>query len=223
MTNDVLLIVSNFAMLPSIVYTGYRMKKDKKPYFLELFTFLSLMIVSATYHVYDIYRLDRETFWELYRWDRILAFHAVSSCMIHILDLTPLPKVVLWMFDLGVVTWTQYAYNPYGNNFLGLGLTTAFNFLLIVGKFKLFTRKKWGAFFEHHDLVDFLFTLFYILSGITFFVLSNTYPVDYWWMHSLWHVLIFFATWTALDMKEPDRSMFCIRRKKWNPILVEQA
>jgi hypothetical protein len=215
-----LLIVSNFAMLPSIVYTGYRMYKDKRMYLLELVTFFALMVVSATYHIYDIYQLDRTVFWNLYRWDRILAFQAVSSCMIHILDVRPFPKIVLWSLDLVVVTWTQYTYSPYGDNFLGLGVTTAWNFLLIVGKYKLITRKKWGEFFEHHDLIDFLFTIFYIATGITFFVLSNTYPVEYWWMHSLWHVLIFFATWTALDMKEPGVSMFCIRRKKWNPIAV---
>lgn len=223
MNDDILLIISNFAMMPSIVYTGYRMIKDKKTYFLELLTFTALMLVSATYHIYDIYRLDRAMFWQLYRWDRILAFQAVSSCMIHILDLSPLPKFVVWSVDLGVVTWTQYSYSPYGDNFLGLGLTTAFNFLLIVSKYRLITRKKWGEFFEHHDLIDFLFTVFYISTGIAFFVLSNTYPIDYWWMHSLWHVLIFFSTWTALDMKETDRSMFCIRRRKWNPILIEQA
>jgi hypothetical protein len=130
----------------------------------------------------------------------------------------PFPKLVLWSLDLTVITWTQYEYSPYGDNFLGLGLTTAFTFLLIVGKYRLVNKKKWGEFFEHHDFIDFLFTIAYISTGIVFFVLSNTYPVEYWWMHSLWHVLIFFATWTALDMKEPDVSMFCIRRKKWNPV-----
>jgi predicted membrane channel-forming protein YqfA (hemolysin III family) len=196
------------------------MIKDKRPYFLELTTFILLMCVSATYHFYDNSYSDRKIFWELYRWDRILAFQAVGSCMMHIVDIRNLfIKFIYWSLNLIILVITQYRYEPYGNNFLGLGLVVGFNLSVLVVKYKLFTKKGLYVFFEHNDIIDIIVTFVNITVGIIFFVLSNTvYQDQYWWMHSLWHVLIFFATWSALDIREVNVSMFCIPRKKYNPI-----
>jgi hypothetical protein len=210
------LIASNFAMLPTIGYTMYRMKKDKRPYFLELITFFVTMCVSAIYHFYDNNQASREVFWELYRWDRIMAFQTVSACMIHVLDVTNyFLKFLVWSLSFAIHIITQYEYNPYSDNILGLCLTIGINLSFIAFKYRLHKKSGWVVFLDKNDMFDLAFTMGYIITGLTLFILSNTtYTQDYWWMHSLWHVCIFLSTWSALDMRETEVSFFCIPRKK---------
>jgi len=214
---NVLLVVSNFFMLPTLVYLVHRMIKDKKLYLLEFFTFSSIMIVSSIYHICKDVTYISSVYDILYHWDRIFAYQSANMCIIHISDYKDYSlKYLIWVINIIIVTIFQYGIPEYSYVSLFFTIISDLIILCIVKRF--WNTHNIYHFFDNNDWLDFFGSLFFVFIGLSLFIYSsntnddNTYAI----CHSFWHMFIFISTWVALDVRDKDKSLFCINRNKNN-------
>jgi hypothetical protein len=184
---NLFLVVSNGFILPTI----YKLSKEYKKYYIELFTFISIFIISSLYHACSLYYCTYDFYKLLWKWDQIFALQGITTTMMHLIHRR---KKSLWIAIFFVnIIFIQYTYTL-------LIITVFFNLFVIIYQNNIKNIRNVYLFFASLNINQLLITLILVVISLTFFMIANM--EEYLVYHTLWHFFIFSSVYTSFYIKQ---------------------
>ena len=181
------LVFTNIFVLPAVYLTV----KNKQ--WAEFFVLINIFWISSTYHLCDSFNFCIFSYQAHYWLDHFFAFISFIVLAIYCMNFRNKEYKYLTLLTFSEITLLAYIK-------FGINLKTMSIIMILVGILYI-VRWLYGEI-SHYRLYELFLSIILVGLGLILFIFFNKTKESYWYIHGVWHILIFIAAYFVLEIKK---------------------